>query len=127
MPVESDRVWAPVHAWRALGQLRAAEATPSLARPYDRPGDATDHVDLSVPGDVEEVEILLGLRSRRATRQPRAGMFTGERTAGDAEDPWPFRGLVPWPPVGRVAKVGRSDPSPCGSGKKFKKCRLNLQ
>lgn len=25
-------------------------------------------------------------------------------------------------PVSRAAKVGRNDPCPCGSGKKFKKC-----
>ena len=27
---ESDEVWAPIHAWRALGQLQAVEAVPSL-------------------------------------------------------------------------------------------------
>lgn len=26
----SDEVWAPIHAWRTLGQLRAAEAIPAL-------------------------------------------------------------------------------------------------
>ena len=26
------------------------------------------------------------------------------------------------PPAGKIARVGRNDPCPCGSGKKFKKC-----
>jgi len=29
---ESDEVWAPIHAWRALGQLRAEEAVEPLTR-----------------------------------------------------------------------------------------------
>jgi len=28
-------------------------------------------------------------------------------------------------PDGKAAKVGRNDPCPCGSGKKYKKCCLN--
>lgn len=28
----------------------------------------------------------------------------------------------PWPPIQAKKKVGRNDPCPCGSGKKYKKC-----
>ncbi|HLN12674.1 MAG TPA: preprotein translocase subunit SecA [bacterium] len=47
---------------------------------------------------------------------------TGERGAGDAERPRPAsRGGGTATQV-HVAKVGRNDPCPCGSGKKYKKC-----
>jgi len=35
MPGDSDEVWVPVHAWRTLGQLRAAAAAPALAGCFD--------------------------------------------------------------------------------------------
>jgi uncharacterized protein len=34
----------------------------------------------------------------------------------------PMRGLDPRPSTGSTKKVGRNDPCPCGSGKKYKKC-----
>jgi len=36
---ESPEVWAPLHAWRALGQLRAVEAVEPLLELFDRPED----------------------------------------------------------------------------------------
>jgi len=33
--------------------------------------------------------------------------------------------LAPLPPITRKEKVGRNDPCPCGSGKKYKRCCLN--
>jgi len=57
----------------------------------------------------------------RALERP-AYRVTGERGAGDAERPRPGgRGGATATQV-RVAKVGRNDPCPCGSGKKYKKC-----
>ena len=44
--------------------------------------------------------------------------FTRIRT-GKSPSPFP---LQPKTPASSVAKVGRNDPCPCGSGKKFKKC-----
>jgi preprotein translocase subunit SecA len=40
--------------------------------------------------------------------------------------PGPFQGPMPGPPAAAVSrrKVGRNDPCPCGSGKKYKKCCL---
>ena len=40
------------------------------------------------------------------------------RTLSDAH-----RSRIRTPPVPSVPKVGRNDPCPCGSGKKYKKCR----
>jgi len=34
---------------------------------------------------------------------------------------------APPPPITRREKVGRNDPCPCGSGKKYKRCCLNKE
>ncbi len=36
IPDEAPAVYAPIHAWRALGQMRAAEATPAMLGMLDR-------------------------------------------------------------------------------------------
>ena len=43
----------------------------------------------------------------------------------DAYRPSPSEGVAPLKPVLTPGKIGRNDPCPCGSGKKFKKCCLN--
>jgi uncharacterized protein YecA (UPF0149 family) len=49
-----------------------------------------------------------------ATRQPTPGdLQTSHGEPGDA---------APQPQKRAVPKVGRNDPCPCGSGKKYKKC-----
>jgi hypothetical protein len=84
---------------------------------------AKNHVDLSIVGDVEDAEMALGLRSRRSTPPPRLHHF------GSALDLDSLAGLyddsIPELSQRRAAKIGRNDPCPCGSGKKFKKCCLN--
>jgi Protein of unknown function (DUF1186) len=50
---ESPEVWAPVHAWRALGQLRAVEAVEPLEELFDRLED-DDWVH-------EELPVVFGL------------------------------------------------------------------
>ena len=213
---DGTEVWAPLHAWRALGQLRAEQAAPSLVRLFELPDDdwvaddlprvfamigpaaipalaaylddanieercrisipdcleqiarrhpaarddciavlmgqfekfrtngsglngflisalidlrATqiidvirkafieDRVDERVAGDVEEVEIEMGLRKYRSTPRPRLNFFG---RPFDPEDRYAGNG-----PVRHGAKVGRNEPCPCGSGKKFKKCCLH--
>ena len=68
----------------------------------------------------------------RAASAPKKGGFFGanrkektripEPSPKDPEAPQ----AVPAPaaPISREPKVGRNDPCPCGSGKKFKKCCL---
>jgi hypothetical protein len=44
------------------------------------------------------------------------------------DDPWDAEADADWPPtpvINPFRNVGRNDPCPCGSGKKFKKCCLN--
>ena len=82
-----------------------------------------NQVDLSIVGDVEDAEMALGLRGRRSTPRPRL------HHCGSALDLDSLAGLyddsIPELPQRRAAKIGRNDPCPCGSGKKFKKCCLN--
>jgi len=81
--------------------------------------DAFRHksVDISIAGDEEDVEIALRLRERRATPRPHYQMmpaiWSGRLEESRDTDVSP-----------RPVKVGRNDPCPCGSGKKYKRCCL---
>lgn len=109
---------------RLLG-LDAKESIEDIRRLF-----SLNCVDISCAGDLEEVEILLGLRQQRSTPKPNYAQLHGldfpvfddsnDDAYGDAYD-MPF---AAWqPPYTRPApKIGRNDPCPCGSGKKFKKC-----
>ncbi len=66
-------------------------------------------IDCSISGDLEDAEISLGLREER-TSPPRN--YFGEK----------YLGL---PYERETKKIGRNEPCPCGSGKKYKKCCLN--
>lgn len=99
----------------ALIDLRAVEAIGAIREAFRRKS-----VDISVAGDVEDVEIELELRLHRSTPAPRYMMVPADWSSpGDG-------GLdqrrVRIPP--RHKEVGRNDPCPCGSGKKYKKCCL---
>ncbi|MCX7077363.1 MAG: SEC-C metal-binding domain-containing protein [Methylococcales bacterium] len=66
------------------------------------------YVDINACGDLEDVEIAFGLRAKRSIPRPR---YNSE--------------FFSQPQVFKAPKVGRNDPCPCGSGKKFKKCCSN--
>lgn len=88
-------------------------------------------VDISIPGDLEDVEIALGLRDKRVTPRPNYNRYSPELLEqlqairerfgpeGSNSDDYIEAPTVRLPP-----KIGRNDPCPCGSGKKFKKCCL---
>ena len=97
----------------SLTNLKATEAIDEIRKAF-----ADDYVDLVVQGDVEDVEMEMGLRTQRSTPRPRLSLFHELLNFGD------INGLRP-APVRHSPKVGRNDPCPCGSGKKFKKCCLN--
>ncbi len=73
--------------------------------------------------DVDDMsdEVLGGLGPRRpqhvSMNQPAVAGFAGQSTESVSAEPPPQRPMVHSGP-----KVGRNDPCPCGSGKKFKKC-----
>jgi hypothetical protein len=82
-------------------------------------------VDLRIAGDVEEVEIEMGLRAARSTPPPRLNLFDPSPQLEGFADHGADDRVLRIAPSRRAAKVGRNDPCPCGSGKKFKKCCLN--
>ncbi|MBI1176873.1 DUF1186 domain-containing protein [bacterium] len=109
----------------ALLDLKAVEALPDMESAF-----AADHVDETVVGDFEDVEIELGVKTTRTrARRPnqltemrarlRAALGGGLSDDGDFEDA--LADTFPAAPVKRD-RVGRNDPCPCGSGKKYKKC-----
>ena len=103
----------------ALIDLEAVETMDIIRHAFDK-----QVVDLSVAGDVEDVEMELGLRTRRSTPRPVYHPFLGNPMSGLVEG---GSGALAGKNVEASAehrKVGRNDPCPCGSGKKYKKCCL---
>nr|WP_308873307.1 SEC-C metal-binding domain-containing protein [Thiothrix subterranea] len=95
-----------------LVALRAVEAMPAI-----RVAFAEDQVDWTVSGDLEDVELGMGLRTKRDT--PRPSYKVEEDDADDEdEDDAPLIEQV----IRAEPKIGRNEPCPCGSGKKYKKC-----
>lgn len=98
-----------------LIELAAVEAIDVMRGAFQRKA-----VDLSLVGDNEDVETALGLRERRATPAPRYQVGSlGWLNRPDAGDIQHDTRVSP-----QGGKVGRNDPCPCGSGKKYKKCCL---
>jgi len=83
-------------------------------------------VDIDHIGDLEDVEIEMGLRTERETERELTEMQkiwhrAIENVGGTLESKEPA--LMPF--VNTEEKVGRNDPCPCGSGKKYKKCCMH--
>lgn len=98
----------------AVLDLKAVEAIEAVRDAFRR-----DAVDLMMAGDVEDVEMRLGLRKRRDTPRPRptgphAEIFERLRSLMQAR--------TQASEARKTKKVGRNDPCPCGSGRKYKKC-----
>jgi len=77
-----------------------------------------DAVDISIVGDLEDVEIQMSLKEERSTPKPNYCPELTElqnRLKQVAEQ-------VKAEPKPQKRKIGRNDPCPCGSGKKYKKC-----
>lgn len=85
---------------------------------------AADAVDLSICGDFEDVQLELGLIDERRTPRPRLFSLPGFPPNNPASSPVHS---PPGSPIVKGPKVGRNDPCPCGSGKKYKKCCLLKQ
>jgi hypothetical protein len=78
-------------------------------------------VDIFFAGDLEDIEIKLGLREKRESEKP--SMFSFLK---DYENELESESInTPSPLIKTNPKIGRNDPCPCGSGKKYKKCCLN--
>jgi hypothetical protein len=111
---ETDRV-INGFAVSALIDLAAVEVIDTMREAFRRKS-----VDISIAGDEEDVEIALGLRDRRSTPAPFYQILpTGWLAQSDEDSIQRDTHAVP-----RHSKVGRNDPCPCGSGRKYKKCCL---
>jgi len=58
----------------------------------------------------------VAVSDKRGTTEPKARRFTITTTSGSDDD------ARPKVEQRRMKKIGRNDPCPCGSGKKYKKC-----
>jgi len=113
-----------------LWDLQAVEAMPVIERAY-----AAGCVDESVTGDLEDVQIHFGLKTEREhPRKPvqfldfdesdawlEAELIADELEHAILSEPEDAPGPPPAPYIA-PPKIGRNEPCPCGSGKKYKKC-----
>ena len=78
---------------------------------------ANSDLDLTLRDRHQQLKLLAERtpKSRRRAKRPFA-FLRGDDAAEPASAP------PPAPAVARAAKVGRNDPCPCGSGRKYKKC-----
>ncbi|MBQ7940511.1 MAG: SEC-C domain-containing protein [Clostridia bacterium] len=83
--------------------------------------DATVRMMLSIvpkPQNVQRVQVI-----KESGTGPRVGAAPMRRPVGPVAAPGKPAAMMPnRPVVNKGPKVGRNDPCPCGSGKKYKKC-----
>lgn len=106
---------AELNSYAVAGLIDLGEAESRLD--VIRAGLANGSIDFQVCGDIEDIEIRLGLRQQRDTPPPVYLWQQGENGEVLVHDASQFGSFVRDTP-----KVGRNDPCPCGSGKKYKKC-----
>lgn len=101
----------------ALLETKAVEAIGAIRLAYQE-----NRVDWNICGDLEDVELDLGLRTQRDTPRPHYNMLdvvAKDEHSFEEDDQSVIQQVIRAEP-----KVGRNDPCPCGSGKKYKKCCL---
>ena len=79
-------------------------------------------VEIQGPQDVESIRQLrrsVAMHYGRGTLPPEAGPNAQSTSGSSMDESGPVRSSPGFTP-----KVGRNDPCPCGSGKKYKKCCL---
>ena len=76
--------------------------------------DMFDEMVASIREDTSRMLLTMELRTEQPLQREQVAKPTGESGADD--------GSVKKQPAKKIAKPGRNDPCPCGSGKKFKKC-----
>ena len=78
----------------------------------------------------EEVEAMEQQQRRQAEAQARTMQFQHAEATGFAADGQPAdadqEAMAGGPQLREAPKVGRNDPCPCGSGKKYKQCHGKL-
>ena len=123
-----DRQGSGVNAFLtlALVEMKAVESLAVIEAAF-----AAGRVDPTVLGDVEDIRIEFGVQTERITPPPRTRLSELYETHRETlEEIAPGVGeyadavddFAPLEPYFAPEKVGRNDPCPCGSGKKYKKC-----
>ncbi len=104
-----------IQSWAiySLIALKALESIDAIRAAFAR-----DAIDITYCGDLEDVEIDFGLREKRETPEPDYEALMEAAWNEEEEDDGPTE------PIRTVPKIGRNEPCPCGSGKKYKKCCL---
>lgn len=82
-------------------------------------------VDIDHIGDLEDIEIDMGLREERETEKELTEMQIKMKSLTDMIERVYDEETSSLSFVKDELKVGRNDPCPCGSGKKYKKCCIN--
>jgi len=113
-----------------LLDLKATEAAELIERAY-----AADCVDISILGNWHAVREELGVPGLGLVPEKLADVKWGwvpNALADRQDEEFPFHGGQNWLPSAQIddaavpakasKKVGRNEPCPCGSGKKYKKC-----
>ena len=104
----------------ALLNMKGVEAIEVIRQAYHE-----NRVDWSICGDLEDVELDLGLRTERDTPRPRYNHLPDTVMSSDSQaNDWDDAEAVVQQVIRLEPKIGRNDPCPCGSGKKYKKCCL---
>ena len=103
----------------ALMDLKAVEAIETIRAAFK-----LDAVDISMAGDVEDVEIAFELRTTRSTAPLRRPVFIQSGRDDEMPPLVPNTSRASPAPAAVPPKIGRNEPCPCGSGKKYKKCCL---
>jgi hypothetical protein len=106
-------------ALSALLDLDAREALDAIRAAFER-----DVIDHTIAGDMEDVEIAFGLRETRSKPRRKDPLMERFEAMTRIVAPRPNTGRAAPPDHAptKSAKIGRNDPCPCGSGKKYKKC-----
>lgn len=104
-----------------LSTLKASESMDVIHRAFSE-----ECVDLRVLGDIEDVEIEMGLRLTRETPRPEVQLVPGLPPLDENENWVEIPEDLPTETIMNPFKgIGRNDSCPCGSGKKYKKCCLH--
>jgi protein translocase subunit secA len=83
--------------------------------------DMFEQMNLDIQTDV--VKFLMNARKREGNVQRTSSVkITGEGLANQPDNNAPRTSVSNTPVVNNEPKVGRNDPCPCGSGKKYKNC-----
>ena len=98
---------------KGIGLRAIGQSNPVVE--YKREGyEMFEQMVMAIQEETVRRLFMVRLRANATVQRERVAKITGQSGSGD--------GTVKKQPVKKVSKIGRNDPCPCGSGKKWKKC-----